>query len=349
MLISETLPLVPFLMKSWQITEFSGPEGLQWVDLPEPKPQAAEVMVRMKAVSLNYRDLTATRKERPGNLPAPFTPCSDGAGEVIALGEGVTAWKVGDRVMPTFFQNWINGGISRAAMQSALGGALPGVLSEFVVVKDTGLVRIPDHLSYEESATLPCAALTAWHALVTKGGVASGQTVLCLGTGGVSMFALQFAKLHGARVIITSSSDEKLARARELGADETINYKTTLDWEKRVFELTNKQGADQIIEVGGSGTLQKSLDAISFGGRISLIGVLSGFEGLINPWPVVARSVTLQGIYVGSREMFEAMNTFLSEHQMKPVIDRTFAFSQAREAFQLMAAGGHFGKIVVRV
>jgi len=306
-------------------------------------------MVRMKAVSLNYRDLTATRKERPGNLPAPFTPCSDGTGEVIQVGEGVSAWKIGDRVMPTFFQNWINGGISRAAMQSALGGALPGVLSEFVVVKDTGLVRIPDHISYDEAATLPCAALTAWHALVTKGGLESGQTVLCLGTGGVSMFALQFAKLHGARVIITSSSDEKLARARELGADETINYKTTLDWEKRVFELTNKQGADQIIEVGGAGTLQKSLDAISFGGRISLIGVLSGFEGLINPWPVVARSVTLQGIYVGSREMFEAMNSFLSAHQMKPVIDRTFAFSEAREAFQLMAAGGHFGKIVVRV
>ena len=336
-------------MKSWQITEFNGPEGLQWVELPEPKPQSGEVMVRMKAVSLNYRDLTATRKERPGNLPVPFTPCSDGAGEVIALGAGVTAWKVGDRVMPTFFQNWISAGISRAAMQSALGGALPGVLSEFVVVKDTGLVRIPDHLSYEEAGTLPCAALTAWHALVTKGGVESGQTVLCLGTGGVSMFALQFAKLHGARVIITSSSDDKLARARELGADETINYKTTPDWEKRVFELTNKQGADQIIEVGGAGTLQKSLDAVSFGGRVSLIGVLSGFEGLINPWPVVARSVTLQGIYVGSREMFETMNIFLSRHQMKPIIDRTFAFNQAREAFQLMAAGGHFGKIVVRI
>ena len=336
-------------MKSWQITEFSGPEGLKGVDILEPKPQPSEVMVRMKAVSLNYRDLTATRKERPGNLPAPFTPCSDGAGEVIQVGEGVSAWKVGDRVMPTFFQNWIHGGISRAAMQSALGGALPGVLSEFVVVKDTGLVRIPHHLSYEEAATLPCAALTAWHALVTKGGVESGQTVLCLGTGGVSMFALQFAKFHGARVIITSSSDEKLARARELGADEMINYKTTPDWEKRVFELTNKQGAEQIIEVGGAGTLQKSLDAISFGGRISLIGVLSGFEGLINPWPVVARSVTLQGIYVGSREMFESMNIFLSEHQMKPVIDRTFAFNEAREAFQLMAAGGHFGKIVVRV
>ncbi len=336
-------------MKTWQITEFTGSEGLRLVEVPEPKPQAGEVLVRMKAVSLNYRDLTATRKERPGNLPPPFTPCSDGAGEVVAVGDGVSAWKIGDRVMPTFFQNWLNGPISRAAMQSALGGALPGVLSEQVVVKESGLVRIPDHLSFEEAATLPCAALTAWHALVIKGQVQSGQTVLCLGTGGVSMFALQFAKQHGARVIITSSSDEKLARARELGADETINYRTTPDWEKRVFELTNKQGVDHVIEVGGAGTLQKSLDAVCFGGRISLIGVLSGFEGLVNPWPIVARSVTLQGIYVGSHEMFKAMNAFLIQYPMKPVIDRVIEFAEARDAFDLMTAGGHFGKIVVRV
>jgi NADPH:quinone reductase-like Zn-dependent oxidoreductase len=191
--------------------------------------------------------------------------------------------------------------------------------------------------------------LTAWHALVAKGQLQAGQTVLCLGTGGVSIFALQFAKAHGARVIITSSSDEKLERARALGADETINYKTTPAWERRVFELTNKNGADHVVEVGGAGTLQQSLEAVCYGGRVSLIGVLSGFEGMVNPWPIVARSVAVQGIYVGSREMFEAMNAFISAKQMKPVVDKVFEFGDALAAFEQMASASHFGKIVVRV
>ena len=336
-------------MRTWHITEFTGPSGLRLVDVPQPKPQQGEVLVRIHAVSLNYRDLTATRRERPGNLPAPFTSCSDGAGEIVELGDAVEGWKIGDRVMPTFFQHWIKGHITRDMMKSALGGALPGVLAEFAVAHTDGLVRIPEHLSYEEAATLPCAALTAWHALVSKGQVQSGETVLCLGTGGVSMFALQFAKLHGARVIITSSSDEKLARAKALGADETINYKTTPAWERRVFELTNKHGADHVIEVGGAGTLQQSLEAVCYGGRVSLIGVLSGFEGMVNPWPIVARSVAVQGIYVGSREMFESMNAFVTQHRMKPVMDRVFAFDDAQAAFEQMASAAHFGKIVVSV
>jgi NADPH:quinone reductase-like Zn-dependent oxidoreductase len=336
-------------MKAWQITEFTGPSGLRLLDIAEPKPAAGEVLVRIRAVSLNFRDLTATRRERPGNLSAPFTVCSDGAGEIVALGEGVEGWSIGDKVMPTFFQDWVSGSMTRDVMKSALGGALPGVLSEYAVVRADGLVRVPDHLSLEEAATLPCAGLTAWHALVAKGQLQAGQTVLCLGTGGVSIFALQFAKAHGAKVIITSSSDEKLARARALGADETINYKTTQAWERRVFELTKNRGADHVVEVGGAGTLQQSLEAVCYGGRVSLIGVLSGFEGMVNPWPIVARSVAVQGIYVGSREMFDAMNVFMSAKQVKPVVDKVFEFADAPAAFEQMASASHFGKIVVRV
>lgn len=336
------------IMKAWQITTCTGPKGLTLNEIATPQPQAGEVLVRIRAVSLNYRDLGATRRERPGNLPLPFTIGSDGAGEVVAVGEGVTSWKAGDRVIPTFFQDWPAGGMTREIMGTALGGALPGVLSEYFVACESALVAIPEGLSFEEAATLPCAALTAWHALIGHGHLKSGDTVLTLGTGGVSIFALQFAKLHGARVIITSSSDEKLAKARALGADETINYKTTPDWEKRVFEMTKKKGVDHVVELGGAGTLQKSLDAVRFGGRVSLIGVLTGFEGLVNPWPVIAKSVTLQGIYVGSREHFEAMNKAIALHQMKSVIDQTFAFEEAVSAFEHMAAGAHFGKVVIK-
>ncbi len=335
-------------MKAWQIKTCTGPSGLSLNEIPQHQPRAGEVLVRIRAVSLNYRDLSATRRERPGNLPLPFTIGSDGAGEVTAIGVGVTKWKVGDRVIPTFFQDWPAGGITREVMGTALGGAMQGVLAEYHVADEDALVSMPDGLSFEEAATLPCAALTAWHALVGHGHLKSGDTVLTLGTGGVSIFALQFAKLHGARVIITSSSDEKLEKARALGADETINYQTNPDWEKQVFALTQKRGADHVIEVGGAGTLQKSLDAVRFGGRVSLIGVLTGFEGLINPWPVIARSVTLQGIYVGSREHFEAMNKAISLHKMKPVIDRVFAFEDAQLAFEHMAAGAHFGKVVIK-
>lgn len=336
-------------MKAWQITEFTGPTGLRCVELPDPKPGPGEVLVKMRAVSLNYRDLGATKRGRPGNLALPFTVCSDGAGEVVEVGDGVAKWKAGDRVTPCFFQDWPAGGMTREVMKTALGGALPGVLSDHALVREGGLVRMPDALSFEEAATLPCAAVTAWHALIVRGRLEGGQVVLTLGTGGVSLFALQIAKMHGARVIITSGSDEKLARARELGADETINYKTIPDWERRVFELTKKSGADHVIELGGAGTLQKSLDAVSYGGRVSLIGVLTGFEGLVNPWPVIARSVTVQGIYVGSREMFEEMNRAIVQNGLKPVIDRVFEFGEAPAAFEHMAAGRHFGKIVVRL
>lgn len=336
-------------MKAWQIHQTTGPQGLKLTEFDATQPRPGEVLVRMRAVSLNFRDLGATRHERPGNLALPFTLCSDGAGEVVAVGEGVKQWKAGDRVMPTFFADWLAGGMSHGVMKTARGGALPGVLAQEVIVNEGGLVRIPESWTFEEAATLPCAAVTAWNALVGHGKVKAGDTVLTLGTGGVSIFALQFAKLHGARVIITSSSDEKLARAKQLGADETVNYKTTPDWEREVFRLTQKRGADHVIEVGGAGTLQKSLDAVRYGGRISLIGVLTGFEGMVNPWPVIARSVTLQGIYVGSRELFEDMARALSQNAIKPVIDRVFAFDEAPTAFEHMASGSHFGKIVIRV
>lgn len=336
-------------MTAWQITSPTGPAGLCQMDLPTPEPGPGEVRVRIRAVSLNYRDLGTTRRERPGNLPLPFIIGSDGAGEVEAVGPGVQKWKPGDRVMPTFFEEWPAGGMTHGVMKTARGGALSGVLAEQVIIKEGGLVRLPEDWTFVQAATLPCAAVTAWNALVGHGRIKAGETVLTLGTGGVSIFALQIAKMHGARVIITSSSDEKLARARELGADETINYKTQPDWEREVFRLTGKQGADHVIELGGAGTLQKSLDAVRYGGRVSLIGVLTGFEGQVNPWPVIARSITLQGIYVGTRQHFEDMTRAFTQNKVKPVIDRVFPFAQAREAFEHMAAGSHFGKIVIEV
>ena len=334
-------------MKAWQIVDPTGPQGLALVDIPAPEPGPGEVLVRVRAVSLNYRDLGTTRRERPGNLPLPFTIGSDCAGEVAACGPGVTKWQPGQAVIPTFFQDWPAGGMTRAIMGSALGGARQGVLAEYMIAREDALVLQPATLDFAAASTLPCAALTAWNALVGQGQMLAGQTVLTLGTGGVSIFALQFAKAHGARVIITSSSDEKLARARDLGADEGVNYRTTPDWERRVFELTDKLGADQVIELGGAGTLQKSLDAVRYGGRISLIGVLTGFEGMVNPWPVIAKSVALQGIYVGSRLQFEQMNRAIQQNEIEPVIDRTFAFAEAQHAFEHMAAGAHFGKIVI--
>jgi NADPH:quinone reductase-like Zn-dependent oxidoreductase len=333
-------------VKAWQIVERGTLEGLRLVDLPDPTPGHGEVLVRIRAVSLNYRDLIATRIERPGGL-TPLIPCSDGAGEVVAVGPGVTKWQPGDRVIGCFFQGWDSGRIAREVMRSDLGGPRHGVLAEQVVLDANAVVAAPDHLSYQEASTLPCAGLTAWHALVENGQVRAGETVLLLGTGGVSIFALQFAKLSGARVIITSSRDEKLERARQLGADETINYRTFPDWSVRVHELTGKLGVDHVIEVGGAGTLEKSIESLRYGGQIHHIGVLSGFEGKINPWWIIAKSACVRGVYVGSREMFESMNRAITLHQLKPVIDRVVPFAEARDAFLAMDRGLHFGKIVI--
>lgn len=334
-------------MKAYELRRF-GVENLTLVEREEPRPGPHEVVVRFHAACLNYRDLMFAKGVYNPKAKLPSVPLSDGAGVVSAVGEGVTRWKVGDRVCPLFAQGWLDGGPSAQKNRTALGaGELDGVLRESGAFHENGLVRIPEHLSFEEAATLPCAAVTAWNALVESGRLKAGDTVLTLGTGGVSMFALQFAKMHGARVIATSSSDEKLARARELGADETVNYKQTPAWEKEVLRLTNGAGVDHVVEVGGAGTLAKSIACTRVGGHVAVIGVLAS-EGDFNPISILMKSIRVQGIFVGSRQMFEDMNRAISAARLKPVIDRTFAFSEAREALKHMESGAHFGKIVLK-
>lgn len=334
-------------MKAYCIHSYSGPDGLICVDRPELIPAAGQVLIRVRAASLNYRDLMVVRGEYGGRQRPNLIPLSDGAGEVISVGEGVTRVKVGDRVAGNFYQTWLAGGITSQNMKEDLGGGIDGMLAEYVILSAEGVVPLPPHLTYEESATLPCAALTAWNALVVQGGVKAGDTILVLGTGGVAIFALQFAKLHGARVIATSGSDAKLSRARTLGADETINYTRTPHWERTVWDLTDKRGVDHVIEVGGGGTLEKSLQSVRYGGRISLIGVLSGLGGTVNPLPVLAKSVTMQGISVGSREMFETMNRAITQTALRPVIDRVFPFTEAPEAYRYLQSAAHTGKVVI--
>ncbi len=334
-------------MKVYEVKEF-GIENLALVNREEPQPGANEALVKFHATSLNYRDLMFVNGVYNPKAKLPTVPFSDGAGEVTAVGSNVTRWKVGDRVCPIFTQGWIEGEPSLQKNRATLGaGALDGVLREYGAFDENGLVRIPEHLSFEEAATLPCAAVTAWDALVDSGRLKAGQTVLALGTGGVSIFALQLAKMHGARVIITSSSDEKLERAKKLGADETINYKSAPDWDKEVLSRTNKIGVDHVIEVGGAGTLSKSLNSVRVGGHVALIGVLASGNDF-NPLTVLMKCVRLQGILVGSRKMFEDTNSAIEANKLKPVIDKTFAFEEVREALKYMESGSHFGKIVIR-
>jgi len=334
-------------MRAYEITKF-GIDELKIAERQEPVPGYGEALVKVRAVSLNFRDLMVTKGQYNPKLKMPMVPCSDGAGEVAAVGPGVTRVKPGDRVCGIFMQGWLGGDINEAAGRTAMGGAIDGMLAESVVLNQDGLVRIPDHLSFEEGATLPCAAVTAWDALVAQAQIRAGDTVLTLGTGGVSIFALQFAVASGARVITTSSSDEKLARTRSMGAWEGINYKTSPDWEERVRKLTG-EGVDHVVEVGGSGTLMKSLRAVRTGGTVSVIGVLSGGGSEVSPVPILMKSVRLQGIYVGSRDMFEAMNRAIVAHGIKPVVDRVFRFEEAKEAMHYMESGSHFGKIVIRI
>lgn len=332
-------------MKAWEVHANKGLDALVLVDRPDPRPSARQVLIKMKAWSLNYRDLLTVKGAYGSKQMVPFIPLSDGVGEVIEIGGEVTRVKVGDRVAGIFMQTWLSGELSAEKSKSALGGAIDGVLAEYVTLDQEGVVHVPHHLTDEEAATLPCAAVTAWHALITSGNLKAGDTVLTLGTGGASLFALQVAKLVGARVIITSSSDEKLARSRQLGASEGINYITTPDWEKTVWNLTDKIGVDHVVEVGGAGTLNNSLRAVRIGGHVSLFGVLSGLQGEISTVTILQKNIRLQGIYVGSRDMFEAMNRAIVLHQLKPIVDRVFAFNEAREALQHLESGTHFGKI----
>jgi NADPH:quinone reductase-like Zn-dependent oxidoreductase len=268
----------------------------------------------------------------------------------MAVGAGVTRWKVGDRVAGTFFRDWVGGPFDLKHHGAAAGGSIHGWLREYASYPEHGLVAVPESYSYEEAATLPCAAVTAWQALFTRGALKAGDTVLALGTGGVSVFALQLAHAAGARVIVTSSSDEKLARARDLGAWGTVNYRANPDWDKEVWRMTEKRGVDHVVEVGGPGTLGKSMNSVAAGGQIALIGVLTGFGAPdASLFPLVARNVRLDGIYVGSRTDFEALVAFLTAHDIHPVIDRTFAFDLAPAAFAHMRGAGHFGKIVISI
>ncbi len=336
-------------MKAYRIHEAKGIDGLQLDELPRPEPGPGEVRIKVRAVSLNYRDLLVINGAYSKNLPLPLIPCSDGAGEVDAVGPGVATVKPGDRVAGCFFSGgWIDGPPREAGGKSALGGAIDGMLTEERVLPAAGVVAIPAHLTFEEASTLPCAALTAWHALVDSGRLKPGETVLVQGTGGVSLFALQLARMAGARVIATSSHDEKLQRAKDLGASDGLNYKATPDWGKAVLGLTGGLGVDHVVEVGGAGTLGQSLRAVKVGGHVAMIGVLTG-AGEAGVTPILMKNVRVQGIYVGSRAMFEDMNRAIGLHKLRPVVDRVFPFAEARAAYAHLASGGHFGKVVIRV
>lgn len=337
-------------MKAVEIQQF-GLEHLALAERPDPAPGPGQVAVAVRAASLNARDLMMARGLYNPRQKLPLVPCSDGAGEVVAVGPGVQSVQVGDRVAGCFIQGYLSPPVPRDAshLKATLGGPIDGMLAERVVLREDGVVPVPEHLSDAEAATLPCAALTAWSALVTTGNVRAGDTVVVQGTGGVSIFALQLAKLFGARVIATSSDDGKLDRVKKLGADEVINYKTAPEWSKEVKRLTGGVGADHIIDIGGSGTLGQSLRAIRAAGTVSAIGVLGGVKTEIEATLLLMRSVRLQGVFVGSRDEFLTMNRAVALHKLRPVVDRTFALSEARQAFEHMAAAKHFGKIVIEV
>jgi NADPH:quinone reductase-like Zn-dependent oxidoreductase len=338
-----------------------GLNNLQLDDAPLPALGPTDVHVRFHAAALNYRDLMVALGHYNPKMALPRILGSDAAGEVIAVGPAVTLFQPGDRVCSLFFQDWLDGEIQPLTGKSALGGPIDGVFATERVLPETGLIHAPAHLSFEQAATLPCAALTAWNALVEQGHLRAGQTVLVQGTGGVSLFALQIARMHGATVILTSSADEKLDRARRLGANgvpgelarwgahHAVNYKSTPDWDKAAKDLTANAGVDHVVEVGGQGTITKSLSAVRPAGHVHVIGVLSGTDAGtgIDVRSILTRSVHINGIYVGSRAMFHRMNAAISANNLQPIVDRVFPLSEARAAFEHMQNGCHFGKIVL--
>lgn len=334
-------------MRAWEIVSNDGIDALSLAERPAPEPGPGQILARMRASAINYRDLLMAEAPSARNLPFPRVPNSCGAGEVLATGPGVTRFAPGDRIASCFFQRWNDGAITPDAMASALGGALDGVLAEQAVLEEDGAVAIPAHMDWREAATLPCAALTAWNALVEKGRVKAGQTALLLGTGGVSIFALQFAVMHGMRAIVLSSSGAKRRRAEALGAWRTLDYRETPAWDRAVLDMTDGAGVDHVVEVGGAGTFERSIGAARAGGHVALVGVLTG--GAANPTAIMRKSLVVHGVYVGSRAMFEAMNRALAAARLKPVIDRTYAFEDARSAYRDMRAAGHFGKLVIDI
>jgi len=337
-------------MRAYQLPKGgAGIESLAQVERPDPKPAHRQVLVKIKACSLNFRDLGIVRGTYRMPVRENVIPLSDGAGEVIELGSGVERVKVGDRVAGNFFQRWYGGEPPADAQSSALGGGTDGMLAEYAVLEEDGVVKIPQHLSLEEGATLPCAAVTVWNAMTEHARLKAGDTILLQGTGGVSIFGLQFAHAMGIRAIITSSSDAKLARAKTLGAAFGINYKTTPDWEKAAMQFTGGVGVDHVVEVGGAATLTRSFGAIRAGGKITMIGGLSGGATELNPGLIFSRRANVQGISVGSTQMFQATARAIEVNAIKPVIDKVFAFADTQAAYRHMASGAHFGKIVIRV
>ncbi|HEY3949443.1 NAD(P)-dependent alcohol dehydrogenase [Phenylobacterium sp.] len=335
-------------MRALQVKEPYGLDALEVVEAPDPVPGPGEVLVRMRAVSLNYRDLLMVQGvySRAPKIDA-ITPFSDGCGVVEAVGPGVSRVKPGDRVATLFFQRWISGPPNLDKLSSSLGSPIPGAGRELAVFSADGVSKVPDFLTDQQVATLPCAALTAWRCLFEDADLRPGDTVALLGTGGVSIFGLQFAHAAGLRTLITSSSDGKLARAKALGADHLVNYRQTPEWSKPVREVTGGVGADLIIEVGGGGTIEQSLKAIRIGGHIAIVGVVGGFGGGFNPAVLIGNSARLQGLSVGSRDMFEAMCRLMELHRIAPVVDKLFPWTEAKAAFAAMQAGEHFGKIVL--
>jgi NADPH:quinone reductase-like Zn-dependent oxidoreductase len=337
-------------MRAYQLPKGgAGIDALVKVERPDPKPAYRQVVVKVKACSLNFRDLGIVRGTYRMPVRENLIPLSDGAGEVIEVGPGVTRVKAGDRVAGCFFQRWVGGEAPADVHASALGGGIDGMLAEYAALEEDGIVKIPAHLSLEEGATLPCAGVTVWNAMMEHAKLVAGQTVLLQGTGGVSIFGLQLARMMGIQAIITSSSDEKLGRAKALGANHGINYKTTPDWQKAALGFTGGRGVDHVVEVGGAATLARSFGAIRVGGKISMIGGLSGPATELNPGLIFARRANVQGISVGSMQMFEAMSRAIAASGIKPVLDKVFPFDEAQAAYRHMASGAHFGKIVIRV
>jgi NADPH:quinone reductase-like Zn-dependent oxidoreductase len=334
-------------MRALELTTAVGVDNLQLVERPDPAPGPGEVLIRMRAVSLNYRDLIMVEGVYGGSTSLPLTPFSDGCGVVEAIGTGVTRFAVGDRVATMFFQGWIAGPPTPATQVTALGMPIPGAGRELAVFSQEGLSKVPDFLTDQQVATLPCAALTAWRALFEDARLQPGDTVVLQGTGGVSIFGLQFAHAAGCRTLITSSSDEKLARARTLGADHMVNYRTTPEWWREVRSATGGRGCDFVMEVGGPGTINQSMRAVRLGGHIAIIGVVAQGGEPFNPAALIGNSAKLQGLSVGSRQMFEEMCRAIELHRISPIVDKVFSLEQAQDAFRAMRAGEHFGKVVI--
>ena len=336
-------------MKAYHVHPGQNFDGIVPIERTLPPPGPREVRVRVRAVALNYRDLMMIRGDYNGGNSAPVVPASDGAGDVIAIGDQVTRFKVGDRVATTFFASWIEGRQTLEKSRLSFGGLIDGALAQEIVVSQHALFKVPDHLDYDEAATLTCAGATAWNSLFVEGHARPGDSVLLLGTGGVSIWALQLAKAAGLRTLITSSSDAKLERARQLGANTTINYTTTPDWQEEVLRATGGDGVDIVVEVGGAGTLKKSLLATRMGGTVAIVGGVSGWAGDIDPFQMIRGARHVTGIYVGSLAMLEDLARFVALHRIKPVVDRVFPFDQARAAYEYLDSGSHFGKVVIAV